>query len=103
TLSESTIAKKADLADKVVATQQASATLDAMNADETGIVAKFDGGEPILYPTFNDVFNDLESGRIDAIVVDEVLGRYIMKQKGADKFKVLDEDFGDEEYGVGIR
>ena len=103
TLSESTIAKKADLADKVVATQQASATLDAMNADETGIVAKFDGGEPILYPTFNDVFNDLESGRSDAIVVDEVLGRYIMKQKGADKFKVLDEDFGDEEYGVGIR
>lgn len=103
TLSDSTISEKADLADKVVATQQASATLDAMNADETGIVEKFDGGEPILYPTFNDVFNDLESGRSDAIVVDEVLGRYIMKQKGADKFDVLEEDFGDEEYGVGIR
>lgn len=103
TLADSNIAVKSDLADKVVATQQASATLDAMNADETGIVEKFDGGEPILYPTFNDVFNDLESGRSDAIVVDEVLGRYIMKQKGADKFNVLEEDFGDEEYGVGIR
>ena len=74
-----------------------------MNADETGVVEQFDGGEPILYPTFNDVFNDLESGRSDAIVVDEVLGRYIMKQKGADKFSVLDEDFGDEEYGIGMR
>lgn len=103
TLADSDIAVKSDLADKVVATQQASATLDAMNSDETGVVEQFDGGEPILYPTFNDVFNDLESGRSDAIVVDEVLGRYIMKQKGADKFSVLDEDFGDEEYGVGMR
>lgn len=103
TLSDSDIQTKEDLEGKVVATQQASATLDAMNADETGIVEKFDGGAPILYPTFNDVFNDLESGRSDAIVVDEVLGRYIMKQKGVDKFNVLEEDFGDEEYGVGMR
>lgn len=103
TLNDSDIQSKEDLAGQVVATQQASATLDAMEADETGIVEKFDGGEPILYPTFTDVFNDLESGRSDAIVVDEVLGRYIMKQKGSEKFNVLTDNFGDEEYGVGIR
>lgn len=103
TLNDSDIQNKEDLAGQVVATQQASATLDAMEADETGIVEKFDGGEPILYPTFTDVFNDLESGRSDAIVVDEVLGRYIMKQKGSEKFSVLTDNFGDEEYGVGIR
>lgn len=103
TLNDSDIQSKEDLAGQVVATQQASATLDAMEADETGIVEKLDGGEPILYPTFTDVFNDLESGRSDAIVVDEVLGRYIMKQKGSEKFNVLTDNFGDEEYGVGIR
>lgn len=103
TLKDSDIQSKEELADQVVATQQASATLDAMESDETGIVEKFDGGEPILYPTFTDVFNDLESGRSDAIVVDEVLGRYIMKQKGSEKFNVLTDNFGDEEYGVGIR
>lgn len=103
TLNDSDIQSKEDLAGQVVATQQASATLNAMEADETGIVEKFDGGEPILYPTFTDVFNDLESGRSDAIVVDEVLGRYIMKQKGSEKFNVLTDNFGDEEYGVGIR
>ena len=103
TLNDSDIQSKEDLAGQVVATQQASATLDAMEADGTGIVEKFDGGEPILYPTFTDVFNDLESGRSDAIVVDEVLGRYIMKQKGSEKFNVLTDNFGDEEYGVGIR
>ncbi|AQS52865.1 Glutamine-binding periplasmic protein [Jeotgalibaca dankookensis] len=103
TLNDSDIQSNEDLAGQVVATQQASATLNAMEADETGIVEKFDGGEPILYPTFTDVFNDLESGRSDAIVVDEVLGRYIMKQKGSEKFNVLTDNFGDEEYGVGIR
>ena len=56
-----------------------------------------------MYPTFNDVFNDLESGRSDAIVVDEVLGRYTMKLKGEEKFAVLTDNFGDEEYGVGLR
>lgn len=103
TLADSDIETKADLAGKVVATQQGSATLDALNADETGVVEEFDGGEPILYPTFTDVFNDLDSGRSKAIVVDEVLGRYIMKQKGQENYKVLEENFGEEEYGAGVR
>lgn len=103
TLADSGIQEKADLTGVVVSTQQASATLDALNADTTGIVEKFDGGEPILYPTFTDVFNDLDSKRSEAIVVDEVLGRYIMGQKGADKYRVLEDNFGEEQYGVGVR
>ena len=102
-LKDSAIETKADLAGKIVATQQKTTAIDAIIADETGIAAEFDGGTPILYPTFNDVFNDLESGRSDAIVVDEVLGRYTMKLKGEEKFAVLTDNFGDEEYGVGLR
>lgn len=100
---DSDIENKEDLAGKVVATQQASATLDALNADETGVVEQFANGEPVLYPTFVDVFNDLDSGRSDAMVVDEVLGRYLMKQRGQEKYRVLEDDFGEEEYGVGVR
>lgn len=103
TLVDSDIDTKEDLEGAVVATQQSSATLDALTADETGIVDKFDGGEAVLYPTFVDVFNDLDSGRSQAIVVDEVLGRYIMKEKGNEKYKVLADNFGEEEYGVGMR
>lgn len=103
TLADSDIQTKADLAGKTVSTQQASASQDAIEADESGIIAEFEGGQPVLYATFTDVFNDLDSGRSDAIVVDEVLGRYIMKQKGADNYKVLDDNFGEEEYGVGMR
>lgn len=103
TLADSDIHKKEDLEGAVVATQQSSSTLDALNADESGIVQKFEGGQPVLYPTFVDVFNDLDSGRSQAIVVDEVLGRYIMKEKGNEHYTVLDDHFGEEEYGVGMR
>ena len=46
---------------------------------------------------------DLEAGRIDAVVADEILVRYYIKLKGEDKFNVLDDDYGNEEYGIGIR
>ena len=46
---------------------------------------------------------DLEAGRSDAIVCDEVLARYVMKQRGAEKYRVLEDNFGEEEYGIGVR
>ena len=46
---------------------------------------------------------DLEAKRLDAIVVDEILARYYMKARGQEKYKILDENFGKEQYGVGIR
>ena len=36
-------------------------------------------GDLVLYPSNNNAFSDLESGRVDAIVVGEVYGRYYMK------------------------
>ena len=46
---------------------------------------------------------DLEAGRSDAVVADEILARYYIKQRGPEKYKILDEDFGEEEYGIGFR
>jgi polar amino acid transport system substrate-binding protein len=100
---DSDIETKEDLAGKTVATQQASSTLDAIEADESNIDEDFEGGEPVLYPTFTDVFNDLDSGRSDAIIADEVLARYIMGQKGPENYKVLEDNFGDEQFAVGLR
>ena len=57
----------------------------------------------IEFSTNNEAFNDLEAGRSDAIVVDEVLARYYMKQNGEEKYKVLEENLGDEEFGIGLR
>jgi polar amino acid transport system substrate-binding protein len=100
TLAESPVKTKADLKGKVVAVQAESSALDAVNAEPDFVKTLKDLVE---FSTNNEAFNDLEAKRSDALVVDEVLARYYMKQKGQEKYKVLDEDFGDEEYGVGLR
>lgn len=99
-LKKSEIQTKKELAGKVVAAQQASSAVDAVSKKE---LATFKNKELIEFPSNNDVFNDLESKRSDAIVVDEVLARYYTKLKGADTYRTLEDTFGKEEYGVGLR
>ncbi|MFL2099322.1 amino acid ABC transporter substrate-binding protein [Desemzia sp. FAM 24101] len=102
-LEDSPIQTIADLSGKVVAAQQSSSAVDAINADPSNIVDQFANQEIVVYPSNNDVFNDLGSGRSDAIVVDETLGRYYMKQNEDMAYRVLEENFGEEEYAVGFR
>lgn len=102
TMADSSINSKSDLEGKKVAVQNGSSTLDAIYK-EPGIVESFDGGEPILFDTNNEAFMDLEAGRADAVVADEVLARYYIQQKNQEEYKILEEDFGREEYGIGVR
>lgn len=100
TLADSGIEKLTDLSGKTVAVQSESSAVDAINTkpeikDTFGNMAEFE--------TNNDCLMDLEAGRSDAVVADEVLIRYYISIKGADKYKILDEDFGNEEYGIGVR
>ena len=60
-------------------------------------------GKPVTYESNNDVLMDLEAGRVEAVVADEILVKYYISKRGQEKFKILDEDFGQEEYGVGMR
>ena len=100
TLSDSEINTKADLSGRNVAVQAESSALDAINA-EPEVASTF--GKLVEFSTNNEAFSDLEARRSDALVVDEVLARFYMKQNGPENYKVLEEDFGDEEYGVGVR
>lgn len=102
TSANSNIKTKADLKDKVVAAQNGSSAVDAVSK-EAEVLSSFKNGELVVFETNNEAFMDLEAGRIDAIVADEILSRYYMKQRGAEKYAVLEEDFGKEEYGVGLR
>ncbi|WP_414840023.1 amino acid ABC transporter substrate-binding protein [Carnobacterium sp. TMP28] len=102
-LKDSPIKSKADLKGKTIAAQQSSSAVDAVMADEENIIESFNNAEIVQYPSNNDVFNDLASGRSEAIVVDETLGRYYMKQNKDMNYRVLDENFGQEEYAVGLR
>ena len=55
------------------------------------------------YDTYDKALRDLEVGRVKAIVGDEVLLKYYIKQRGEDKYTVLEGDLGSEQYGVGFR
>lgn len=102
TLADSDIRSKADLKDKTVAAQTGSSAVDAIEA-EPDVLASFKNGKPVTYESNNDVLMDLEAGRVDAAVADEVIVRYYISKKGEEKFRILEENFGDEEYGVGMR
>ncbi len=101
-LSDSTIETKKDLAGKSVAVQKQSSALEALKSDEE-LYAKLSGGNAIEFDTNNEALQDLEIGRVDAVVADEVLARYYINLKGEDKFRVLNDDFGSEEYAIGLR
>ncbi|MDU7442156.1 MAG: transporter substrate-binding domain-containing protein, partial [Clostridium sp.] len=102
TLADSTINSKADLAGKKVGAQNQSTAVDAVEADGD-IMSTFDGGNLVTFEDNNQALMDLEAKRLDAIVVDEILARYYIKARGEEKYKILTENFGDEQYGVGIR
>ena len=79
--------------------QDGSSAVDAVQKDEKAAKAikelkKFADNVTALM--------DLSAGRLDAIVVDEVVGRYYIAKK-ADEYRVLDEHFGTEDYGIGTR
>lgn len=102
TLADSTINTKADLAGKKVGAQDQSTAVKAVEGDGD-IMSTFDGGNLVTFEDNNQALMDLEAGRLDAIVVDEILARYYIKARGEEKYKILNENFGDEQYGVGIR
>lgn len=96
---KSAIKTKADLAGKVVGAQEGSSAVDAAKKDD----AVFKSFKE--FKTFGDnvaALMDVSTGRLEAVVVDEVVGRYYVAKK-PQEYVVLDEHFGTEDYGVGVR
>jgi len=90
---------KADLADKTVGLQLGSSADDAVKGDAKTMKSL---GEVVKFEDNVQALMDLEVGRLDAVVVDEILGRYyIAKREGA--FAVATDFFAEEEYGIGFR
>jgi len=95
----SPIKTKADLAGKVVGTQEGSSSIEAIEKDAAAMksfkeLKKFGDNVAALM--------DLKTGRLDAVVVDEIVGRYYIAKKPGE-YTILKDNFGSEEYGVGLR
>jgi polar amino acid transport system substrate-binding protein len=96
---KSPIKSKAELAGKVVGVQDGSSAIEAVEKDAPTAkslkeLKKFADNVTALM--------DLAAGRLDALVVDEVVGRYYTAKRPGE-YRVLDENFGTEDYGVGTR
>ena len=97
TLKDSDIKTKKDLNGKIVAAQDQSSAVDAIGDYKDNFK------ELVTFSTNDEALRDLEAGRCDAVVADEVLSKYYINLKGADNYKVLEDNFGEEEYAVGVR
>lgn len=95
----SKIEEKSELKDKILGLQSGSTSQGALEKDKETMdslkeVRKYSDNVKALL--------DLKIGRVDAVLVDEVVGRYYVAQK-PDDYKILKEHFGEEEYAVGVR
>lgn len=98
-IDSSAVKTKADLAGKVVGVQDGSSAVEAVRKD-----AKTSQSIKELKKFGDNVtaLMDLSAGRLDALVVDEVVGRYYTSKKPGE-YRILEENFGTEDYGVGTR
>ncbi|WBW96772.1 amino acid ABC transporter substrate-binding protein [Oceanirhabdus sp. W0125-5] len=95
---ESEITTKGELKDMIIGVQMGSSSQTVIEniKDEIGI------GEIKKYSNNVDALLDLKAGRIQGVVVDEVVGRYYMVKNGG-SYRILEETLGGESYGVGFR
>lgn len=98
TLANSNISNLDNLAGKVVGIQGLSSASDALDANPIKSKIK-------TITEFSDnvlALSDLKNGRVDAVVIDEVVINYYMSQEEG-TFKLLDESLAPEEYGIGVK
>ncbi|WP_454192893.1 amino acid ABC transporter substrate-binding protein [Paenibacillus sp. Marseille-Q7038] len=98
TLADSQLASLADLAGKKVGLQNLSSASDALSEnpikDQIKSISEFPDNVLAL--------SDLKSGRLDAVIIDEVVADYYMSlEEGT--YKIMDETLSPEEYGIGVK
>lgn len=97
-LEGSDIASIADLAGSNVGLQSLSSAADALNGSEIHSQVK----SISEFPDNVLALSDLKNGRVDAVVIDEVVMKYYMsKEEGT--YKILDEALAPEQYGIGVK
>ena len=88
-----------DLEGKKIGIQLGSSAEDAVKSNEE-ILSSF--SELVKYQDNVQALMDLDVGRVDAVVVDEILGRYYLSGKPG-TYDLADDYFAEEEYGIGFR
>lgn len=94
------IRSEGDLAGKVVGTQAGSNSEDYVNENKQ-LKNSFAGFN--VYRNVREGFTALEDGQIDALIIDEIAGRYEMSKESG-KFSAVEVTIGPvTEFGIGFR
>lgn len=93
------INKAEDLAKYNIATQADSAALDVLKKNKAYDTYKDKISD---YKSYDEALLDMKAGRMDCVVIDQVLGEY-KSTKMKDKLYVCKYDFGDDFYVIGFR
>lgn len=97
------INRLSDLKGKKLGAQTGSSGL--LTYDQKGNkLKKIVGSDAQPYDTFDKALNDLQVGRLSAVLIDaDYAGYYIAHEKDPQAFKTIDTNFGQDSYGVGMR
>lgn len=96
--SGSPVKQPAELKGKVVGLQMGSTSEKAFNSS----VLKGKVKELKKYSDNTEALMDMKAGRLEAVVVDEIVARFYLSKKPGE-FRVLEQDLGKEAYAVGFR
>ena len=92
---------ESDLSGKIVATQSGGGTAEEYLDGNKQLTSTFK--EYKKYADYISAFMDLENGRVDAILADEIVGRYYMS-KHPGKIGAVDKAIGPvSQFGIGFR
>ena len=98
TKADSTLNSISELATLNVGVEIQSSGQSALESNE--VFANLN--EMVQFTTISEALMALNSGSIDAIVADEIFARYAVS-KDASAYRVADEVFASENYGIGFR
>lgn len=93
-----------DMTDKILGAQAGSSGYDAFIANPNLLKKRVKNQEAIQYSTFTQAFIDLETGRIDALLVDKIYANYYLAQKNeTENYHILSADLESGDFAVGAR
>lgn len=103
TLKKDNIKKFSDMQGKILGVQTASSGQTALD-NEPKVLKQYIKNQPILYDTFMNAVNDLQSGRIQGVLIDRVYANYYLShQKNGNQYRIVNGSFAPDYFVVGLR
>ncbi len=104
TTKKSKLTKVEQMKDRVIGAQEGSSGYKIFTEQPEVLQDLVKDNDATLYPSFNEGFIDLETGRIDGLLVDRVYAEYYLTQnKKAADFNLVETPFEKEDFAVGVR